>query len=111
VIVRGIFFGLLGGISLLGILACADEYSVLVAKCKTIQLGDTEDHVIKLMGPPERTHTYEFKGQKSKTLWYPAPPLESTIPQVKVNAETLVVESIHCEEGHSVVKKGNAEEK
>jgi len=109
--VRVLKFGLLCGVSLLGIVACFDDYSALVAKCKTIQIGDTEEDVIKLMGPPERIHTYEFKGQKSKTLWYPAPPLESTLPQIEVNAESLLVEGIYCEERHSVVKKGNEGEK
>ena len=104
-------FGLLCGVSLLGIVACFDDYSALVAKCKTIQIGDTEDHVVKIMGPPTHTSTYKFKGKMIKTLVYPAPSIMPSKPQISVNPESLIVETIHCEEGYSVVKKENKEEK
>jgi len=97
-------FGLICGVSVVGILGCFEEYSDLVAKCKTIQLGDTEHHVVKVMGPPTHTSTYKFKGKMIKTLVYPAPSIMPSNPQISVDSESLIVEAIHCEEGYSVVK-------
>jgi len=103
--------GLLCGFSVVGILGCFDEYSALVTKCKTIQLGDTEDHVTKIMGPPTHTSTYDFRGQTRKTLFYPAPSIMPSKPAIAIDPESLTVVHISCEENHSVVKTGNEEEK
>ena len=88
-----------------GVWGCnSDEYTSLVSKCKTIKLDDTEEHVLKTMGPPSHTTMIEKKGRELKALHYPAPSWAPTLPQISVDALSLRVEGIYCDENYRIVR-------
>ena len=91
-----------------GVVYCSSsEYSELVTKCKRIKLGDTEEQVLKELGPPppRGRHKFEFEGRQLYSLNYPAPSLESTPPNVLIDAKSGSVVSVTCNDEYKLREK------
>jgi Tfp pilus assembly protein PilV len=95
---------LLAVVSVLGLASCQDRnYEKLVEACKQIQLGMSEDQVLQKMGPPSKSKVIEREGQKFKSLLYAAPPLAATAPYISINAQSLRVEKVICDDHYELV--------
>jgi hypothetical protein len=90
-----------------GVVSCSgNEYSDLVAKCKRIRLGETEEQALKELGPPPNgRQKIELGGRQYYTLNYPAPSLQPTAPSVLIDATTGSVVRVTCSEEYQLLEK------
>ena len=92
----------LGLVGIVGIFAAMSyintEHAKVVAACKQVKLGATEDEVRKIMGAPINTVPFDDGKRKSKILIFPSSALASTPPQIEIAIETRQVVEVICDD-------------
>ncbi|MCC6965824.1 MAG: hypothetical protein IT391_06015 [Nitrospira sp.] len=91
--------GLIGVIGILLRMSYLDtEHTKMVAACKQVKLGATEEEVRKIMGTPINTVPFNDGKKKSKILIFASNALASTPPQIEIDIETHQVVEVICDE-------------
>ena len=74
------------------------EHAKVVAACKQVKLGATEEEVRKLMGTPISAVPFDDGNKKSKILIFPSSLVASTAPQIEIDLQAYRVIEVICDD-------------
>lgn len=101
-----IFILFLLSLLILGVPSCEQKSTDIIEKIKAVELGMSEDEVIKILGEPPKRFEYELDGVLYVALLYEAPSrLDSTAPSVVICKETEVVVKVIVDDSGKYDKK------
>lgn len=81
------------------------EYEKLVKACKKLRLGNTQEQVYQIMGPPFKKEIIELSGSRILRFDYPGPSLSRVLTEILIDAKSHRIERIICNDEYFIADK------